>query len=73
MPKNRNLFDSTTNATGSKKVNYTMPISKELLDILACPACKADLDYANETLTCVKCKRTYPIIDDIPHLLVEDE
>lgn len=50
-----------------------MPISKELLDILACPACKADLDYANETLTCVKCKRTYPIIDDIPHLLVEDE
>ncbi len=50
-----------------------MALSKELLDILACPACKSELDYSNDTLTCIKCGRKYPVVDDIPHLLVEDE
>ena len=50
-----------------------MAISQELLDILACPVCKSDLKLHETTLTCVKCSRDYPIVDDIPHLLVEDE
>jgi uncharacterized protein len=50
------------------------PISKELYDILACPACKSDVRYnkAKTGLVCIKCKRMYPIKDGIPIMLVED-
>ena len=51
----------------------SMALSQELLDILACPSCKSDLTYSQDELTCTKCNRTYPVIDDIPHLLVEDD
>ncbi len=86
-----------------------MPVSKELLDILACPIDKNDVEYKTEedflqcsscdvryykerlegkdacpkcgekldgikgeVLVCVDCKRWYPIIDDIPHMLPDD-
>lgn len=46
-------------------------IPKELFDILACPVCKADLEYTKDKngLSCVKCKNKYPIKDGIPVLL----
>lgn len=46
-------------------------LPKELLDILACPVCKADLDYDQATnhLVCVKCKHVYEVRDNIPILL----
>lgn len=49
-------------------------LSKELLDILACPLCKTDLRYdkKNQKLICKKCKRKYPIRDGIPIMLVEE-
>ncbi len=49
-------------------------LSKELLDILVCPACKGALDYSPEkqTLKCTQCRRVYPIRDDIPIMLVEE-
>jgi len=49
-------------------------LSKELLDILCCPACKGDLDYRPEerTLTCKACGRVYQVKDDIPIMLVDD-
>jgi uncharacterized protein YbaR (Trm112 family) len=52
-------------------------ISKELLDILACPACKTDvqlLEYKKDEygLKCSKCKRTYPIKDGIPVMLIDE-
>lgn len=50
-----------------------MVLSKELLDILACPICKESLIYEKDTLTCQKCQRVYPVVDDIPHLLVEED
>src|ERR1051326_4512315 len=48
-------------------------LSKDLLEIIVCPACRKDLVYSPEkqTLTCTGCKRTYPIEDDIPILLVD--
>ncbi len=46
-------------------------ISKELLDILACPVCKAGLVLRTDTLKCTACGRVYPIRDDIPILLEE--
>jgi len=86
-----------------------MPVSEELLEILACPMCKKDVEYKEdeefvacekcdirvpaykvkdkktcpkcggaaklikgEILTCVECKRWYPIIDDIPHMLPDE-
>jgi uncharacterized protein len=47
-------------------------ISKELLDILACPACKSDVRLQAQNLVCSKCGRRYPIKDDIPIMLIEE-
>lgn len=51
-----------------------MAISQELLDILACPACKADVKVTDDGkgLKCVNCRRVYPIRDDIPVMLIEE-
>ena len=51
-----------------------MPISKELLEILVCPVCKetVELKADGSGLKCVKCKRVYPVRDDIPVMLVDE-
>jgi LSD1 subclass zinc finger protein len=51
-----------------------MSISRDLLDILVCPVCKAPLTLVNgETgLKCGSCRRVYPIRDDIPVMLPEE-
>ncbi|MBI3592564.1 MAG: Trm112 family protein [Nitrospirae bacterium] len=51
-----------------------MPISKELLDILACPKCKGDLIYkeTENGLVCDACKLMYPVKDDIPVMLIDE-
>lgn len=51
-----------------------MSISKELLDILACPKCKGDI-HLNENgdgLICDACRLLYPIKDDIPVMLIDE-
>jgi uncharacterized protein YbaR (Trm112 family) len=53
---------------------FVMTISKELLDILACPKCKGEV-YLNETkdgLICDNCNLMYEIRDDIPIMLIEE-
>ncbi len=55
---------------------------KDLMDILACPMCKGDLELSIEkeegeevvkgALSCAKCKEQYPIEDGIPNLLPPD-
>jgi uncharacterized protein len=48
-------------------------ISKELLDILACPKCKGDLDYKEDKLICSKCRLKYGFIEeDIPNMLIDE-
>ena len=47
-------------------------IDKELLDILACPACKADVQLSDNKIVCVQCGRKYPIKDGIPIMLVDE-
>ncbi|MBI1928355.1 Trm112 family protein [Candidatus Poribacteria bacterium] len=50
-------------------------MSHELLDILACPACKGNIEYdrENQKLICVgECKRRYPIRDGIPVMLIDE-
>jgi uncharacterized protein YbaR (Trm112 family) len=51
-----------------------MGISKELLDILACPKCKGDvtLTERGDGLVCRACKLRYAIKDDIPIMLIDE-
>ncbi|MGA0129151.1 MAG: Trm112 family protein [Burkholderiales bacterium] len=46
----------------------------KLLNILACPICKGDLEYRKIELelVCNACKVAYPIRDDIPVMLEEE-
>ncbi len=54
-------------------------MKKELMDILACPLCKGELELTIEeedkeevvtgTLFCPRCDVRYPIKDSIPNLL----
>jgi len=47
-------------------------IDKELLEILACPKCGGDLELKEMFLVCNNCKLAFPILDDVPDLLLED-
>ncbi len=51
-----------------------MAISRELLEILACPQCKGDihLNAAGNGLSCDRCKLLYGIRMSIPIMLVEE-
>jgi uncharacterized protein YbaR (Trm112 family) len=51
-----------------------MAISQDLLEILACPACKAKVELKPDGsgLKCVQCHRLYPIRDDIPVMLIDE-
>ena len=49
-------------------------ISKELLEILACPKCKGpvNLNVTNNGLLCESCRLLYEIRDDIPIMLIDE-
>ncbi len=47
-------------------------IDKELLAILACPACQADVQLKGERIICTKCGRRYPIKNGIPIMLIDE-
>jgi uncharacterized protein YbaR (Trm112 family) len=49
-------------------------ISKELLEILACPKCKGPvtLTERNDGLVCNSCRLLYEIRDDIPVMLIDE-
>lgn len=51
-----------------------MSIDPELLDILACPACKTPVSLVADGtgLKCGECRRVYPIKDDIPVMLIDE-
>ena len=51
-----------------------MAISRELLDILACPKCKGDIHLTDskDGLICEACKLLYEIKDDIPIMLIDE-
>ena len=58
-------------------------MKKELMDILACPVCKGELELnvdeedekevVTGTLYCAKCNVRYPIVDTIPNLLPPEQ
>ena len=47
-------------------------LNKELLDILACPACKGEVIPEQDRIVCKRCKRRYPVRDGIPVMLVDE-
>ena len=51
-----------------------MPISKELIEILACPKCKGPLDKTDEPegFACAACNLLYKVEDEIPNFLIEE-
>lgn len=51
-----------------------MALSKDLLEILVCPLCKAELELKSDQsgLKCTQCRRVYPVRDDIPVMLIEE-
>jgi len=78
MARARGLFHAKgygiTGCDFSPELVYGVAVlSKELLDILVCPACRQELAYdpTRQTLKCSGCRRVYPIEDDIPILLVD--
>jgi len=53
-----------------------MPVDKELLEILACPSCRGDVELRDtgegEQIVCLQCGLRYPVRDGIPVMLVEE-
>ena len=51
-----------------------MTLSKDLLEILACPQCKGEIvhDDNHDKLYCHACKLAYPVRDGIPVMLPEE-
>lgn len=55
-------------------------LSKDLLEILVCPACKQALEHQTseaggktmERLKCTSCYRVYPVRDGLPIMLVDE-
>ena len=49
-------------------------ISRELLEILACPKCKGEieLDEQGQALVCRNCRLIYEIREGIPIMLIEE-
>lgn len=47
-------------------------IDKELLEILACPACKGDVVEKENSIVCTKCGNRYPVKDGIPIMLIDE-
>lgn len=49
--------------------------AKQLLEILACPQCHADLVLLSENgksgFLCENCQKVYPICEDIPVMLID--
>jgi len=50
-------------------------LDDRLLEILACPKCKGELDYRtspDEALVCGSCKLVYEVRDSIPIMLIDE-
>jgi hypothetical protein len=52
-------------------------VSKDLLDILRCPACVREKEglldmFKDAWLSCRDCGRQYPIVEDIPIMLIDE-
>ncbi len=51
-----------------------MSLSPELLAILRCPKCRGEVALSADPagLTCASCHLLYPVVDGIPHFLIDE-
>ena len=51
-----------------------MAIDEKLVEILACPKCKGAVNVNQEqtAIICLACRLSYPVIDDIPIMLIDE-
>jgi uncharacterized protein YbaR (Trm112 family) len=51
-----------------------MPISPELIEIVACPKCKGPVKLKDDEsgFICAACRLVYTVIDGIPNFLVDE-
>lgn len=50
-------------------------VDDELINLLICPNCKGEIEYRkdHDLIVCVgECKFEYPVVDGIPHMLIEE-
>jgi uncharacterized protein len=57
---------------GSEEVSVTGKIDPDVLELLACPACRATVRQIENEIVCGGCGRRYPIQDGILVMLVEE-
>jgi len=53
-----------------------MPVDPKLLEMLVCPKCKGAIAPVTtkdgEGLRCETCRLVYPVVDDIPVMLIDE-
>lgn len=51
-----------------------MTLSRQLLEILACPKCKGKIaiEESQQQIVCQACQMAFPIRDDIPVMLIDE-
>lgn len=51
-----------------------MSIDQALLEILACPSCRAAVEYreTEQVIVCTGCGYRYPVRDGIPVMLIDE-
>ena len=52
-----------------------MAVDQKLLEILACPNCRGDVEYLSDESVIVcrgECGYRYPVRDDIPVMLIDE-
>ncbi len=52
-----------------------MPVDQRLLEILACPNCRGEVEYLEQESVIVcrgECGYRYPVRDDIPVMLIDE-
>jgi len=47
-------------------------LEDSILEILACPKCKGELEYKKDYFVCAKCELLYMVEDGIPNFLIEE-
>lgn len=47
-------------------------MDQKLLEVLACPKCKGDLELKEDSLICSECRLRYRIEDGIPIMLIDE-
>lgn len=52
-------------------MNPSPHLDRALLEVLACPHCRAEVREEHDAVVCVGCGRSYPV-RDVPIMLVEE-